>query len=425
MQQSNCAIIGGGIIGITAALELQNRGLQVTLFDRNAIGLGASFGNAGFLACESINPLPTMSNVKNSFSLLFQRHGALALPLANWRNTAKWLALFLQQANSRNVAKNQKSLHFLLNEATEDWKKLLKRYDLSHHLIKTFYMRTWESADGIATAQAEQAFYQQWNIEAKWANRECVRELQPYLADTVHHAVLLPYAHRVQDPYALCLALFDAFLKRGGQFVQTNIQYLKPVADGMVLFGEGQKWHFQRAMLCAGAHSHELLKDWGLNLPLIAERGYHLTLPDQQYLLNGPICSAERNIFVNPLECGLRVTGFSELANTKMPAYLKRYQSLKHHIEQLLPAIRPALNQAKQWVGMRPTLPDSLPIIDVHPHYPQLGMAFGHQHLGLTLAARSAKLSCDLLLNQSTELELKAFRADRFAWSGQWKEPSI
>ena len=320
-------------------------------------------------------------------------------------------------ASADKLPAARQALSAVLREAAPAWKRLLAREGLSGHLLGVHYLRVWEKAEGENAAKAEAAFYREWGIKAEFLNREALAALEPALAGTVHHAVVLPHAHRVSDPYLLCQALLERFIHQGGRFVQQAVDVIEPVGAGVRINGQA----YDRAVVCTGAHSAELLRPYGVRLPLMAERGYHLNITQVRGLIHGPVCSADRNVFINPLDGGLRVVGFSELGGTQLPANPARYASLRHHVAALLPQTAPHLAQASEWMGMRPTLPDSLPVIDSHPKHPQIAFAFGHQHLGVTLAAVTAQLISARVLQQPERIDLAPYAANRFAFSGAFQ----
>lgn len=413
MHKPSYAVIGTGLVGLCVALELQKRGADLTLIDHNEPGMGASYGNAGFLAEEGIEPLATATNIRKGFAMLSKKHSALAIPALGWSASIPWLFKFIQQASSNNVQHNRSALNFLLKKAAPSWEKCLSELDLTHHLIKTPYLRVWEHAGGLSSAQAEQHFYQQWGIDAELINQQQVAEIEPSLFQTVNHAVMLPHAHRVQDPYRLSLALLQKLVDAGATILRDKIERIDPLSGKVILVSHQQRYTFDKVVVAAGVNSDRLAATLGFNVPMIAERGYHLNLSGHTDYLAHPICSAERNVFISPLENGLRITGFSELSAIGLPAINKRFDSLKHHLSSLIPATAHAVQTANTWMGERPTLPDSLPVIGTHPTHPHIGFAFGHQHLGLTLAAATAQLLADALHNMP-DPQLQNYRITRF-----------
>ncbi|TWR96640.1 NAD(P)/FAD-dependent oxidoreductase [Pseudomonas saxonica] len=408
------AVIGAGLIGLCTALELLHRGCRVTLVEQDSPGKGASFGNAGFIASELIDPLATGQNIRNAWSMLRDPQGALALPIKNLSQSLPWMIRFALSARPNAVEAGRESLARLLQPAVPAWKNLLGREGLGQHLHQTHYMRVWEKSEGVGAARAEQAFYNDWGIPAHFADSEQVANVEPALRGRVHHAVLLPDAHRVGDPYTLSQALLKRFIEHGGVLLQEQVLSLRPLGSQVELVTNRAAHTFSKAIVCGGAHSSGLLKTLGIRVPLMAERGYHLNLAKVHGVINGPICSAERNVFISPLEGGLRIVGFSELGGVHLPANPARYAILRHHLGALLPQTQPYLEQAGEWMGMRPTLPDSLPVIDTHPDCPQIGFAFGHQHAGLTLAAVTGQLISDRMTGGVDSIDLRAYGITRF-----------
>jgi len=415
-QPKHCAVIGAGFIGLCTALELIERGCTVTLIDVGSPGHGASQGNAGFIASEAVDPLGTSDTLRKALPMLMDKNGALSVPVGNLHRSLPWMIRFALSAQKKHVAPARVALSALLKQAAPSWKQLLARYDLSSHLKDVHYLRVWEKADGIAAAQAEAAFYRAWGMDAQFIDHAEMATLEPALRASIHHAVVMPRAHRISDPLRLCQTLFEAFQQRGGQWLQQRVTRLQPSTTTITV----NDHTYDHAVVCAGAYSAELVKPLGVSLPLMAERGYHLNIADMHGVLNGPVCSADRNVFLNPLDGGLRVVGFSELGGTALPAKPERFASLRHHLTALLPQTQGQHSHATQWMGMRPTLPDSLPVIDTHPHYPRLGFAFGHQHIGVTLAAFTGQLMANKLLDQPTAVDLAPYAATRFRLTGSF-----
>ena len=376
--------------------------------------MGASYGNAGFIASELIDPLATPGTIRKAIPMLLDRHGALSIPARNLHRSLPWMMRFALSARQKTVEEGRLALNQLLKNAVHFWRQMLVREGLGQHLQHSHYLRVWERAEGKAAALAEQRFYNDWNIEADFLDKDEVADIEPALYPQVSHAVRLPDAHRVSDPYQISQALFKSFVKRGGQFLAGQVVSLRPGDLKVRLKTASSELEFERVVVCAGVHSNSLLQSVGLNTPLMAERGYHLNFPNLHGLISGPVCSAERNVFLSPLEGGLRIVGFSELGGLDLPANPSRYDTLRHHLSALLPASEHKLSTCTEWMGMRPTLPDSLPVIDTHPVYPQIGFAFGHQHAGVTLAAVTAKLIADRISGCSDSINLNPYRVDRF-----------
>lgn len=411
---SRIAVVGAGVVGMTTALALQRRGYQVTVLDHRAPGEGASYGNAGFLATELIDPLSTPAMLRKAPGLWLDPHGAVALPFRYLPRLLPWLARFIAAARPSQVLKGRQALAALNGASVPAWQRCLADINAEEELVASGYLKVWESARGKAAAKAEMEHLRRWKYEVEWLEAAEVRAREPGLSGAISHGLFFPGAHQVRDPYALIRRLAMAFQTRGGEFRQMQVEHLVPASDGVQLKTNAGPLTVAQAVVAAGAWSHHLAAGLGLTVPLETERGYHLTLPDRGEALRQPVGSAERRCVMTPMTCGLRVVGFTELGGLSIPPMARRYDSLRHHAGALLRDSAGLDTTATEWMGFRPTLPDSLPVIDSHPTYPAVHFAFGHQHLGLTQAAITAELVTARIHGESPALDLTPYRVTRF-----------
>ncbi len=413
-QPMTVAVVGAGVVGLCTALEAQRNGYQVTLLDRDAPGLGASFGNAGYLATELIDPLSTVKTLRSALSMWLNPHGPLALPLAYLHRILPWLTRFIGAAHPKTADRSREALRSLNQAAVPAWQRCLDDIGATEQLLTSGYLLVWESADKLEDAKAHARYLTPWGIRTELVSGEQLAQLEPVLAEKVSHALFFPDACQVREPYQLCLQLLAAFQARGGQFVQHAVDALS-VQNGDVVLQTGlTALRFDHAIVCTGAWSKQLLKSVGLTVPLEAERGYHLSIDAKHIQLNHPIGSAERRFVMSPLASGLRVVGMTELGGLGLKPVKRRFDSLRHHCRKLIPGLNDPSLAISEWMGHRPTLPDSLPVIDQHPSHPQLLFAFGHQHLGLTQAAISAELVVSLMVGKPLPVDPGPYRVDRF-----------
>ncbi|WP_372876243.1 NAD(P)/FAD-dependent oxidoreductase [Pseudomonas sp.] len=408
------AVLGAGVIGLCTALQAQRQGYRVTLIDRDAPGQGASFGNAGYLATELIDPLASGKTLRGALAMLLDPHGPLALPLGYLHRSLPWLVRFVAAARPAQVERSRDGLLALNRAALPAWRRCLADIGASEQLCNSGYLLVWESAQHLEQAKAHARYLQQWGVRSELVDATRVAQLEPALAGTVNHALYFPEACQVREPYQLCRRLFAAFEARGGQFVQQAVESVSADAQQVRLKTSDAVLPFDRAVICTGAWSKTLLQGTGLEVPLEAERGYHLSMDSAAVSLNRPIGSAERRFVISPLDSGLRAVGFTELGGLHLQPIARRFKTLRRHSSALLPALGdPALN-CREWMGHRPTLPDSLPVIDRHPQHARLLFAFGNQHLGLTQAAISAELVVDLMSGATPAIDPQPYRVERF-----------
>lgn len=409
------AVIGAGVVGMTTALALQRQGHAVSVLDPHGPGEGASYGNAGFLATELIDPLATPATLRKAPRLWLDPHGALALPLRYLPRLAPWLMRFVAAARPARVARGRQALAALNGAAVAAWRRCLADIGAEEELVASGYLLVWESDRGRAAAKAQMAHLRHWGVEVEWLEAAALRQREPGLTGTLSHGLYFPGAHQVRDPHALVRRLAEAVEARGGELCRVRVDRLEPRGEGVRLHTDAGTWEAARAVIAAGAWSHRLAKGLGLDVPLETERGYHLTLPERGPALRQPVGSAERRCVMTPMSCGLRVVGFTELGGLSLSPDRRRYASLRRHAGALLADKAGLDHSAEEWMGFRPTLPDSLPVIDTHPDYPVVHFAFGHQHLGLTQAAITAELLAARIAGESPALDLAPYRVTRFS----------
>ncbi|MBB3231748.1 NAD(P)/FAD-dependent oxidoreductase [Halomonas stenophila] len=408
------AVVGAGVVGMTTALALQRQGHAVSVLDPQGPGEGASYGNAGFLATELIDPLSTPATLRQAPRLWLAPHGALALPLRYLPRLAPWLVRFIAAARPFQVTKGRQALAALNGAAVAAWRRCLADIGAEEELLPSGYLLVWQSGRGRAAAKAKMAHLERWGQEVEWLEAAALRKREPGLTGTLSHGLYFPGAHQVRDPHALVRRLAAAFEARGGELCRMRVNRLEPRGEGVRLHTDAGALDADRAVVAAGAWSHQLAAGLGLSIPLETERGYHLTLPQRGQALRQPVGSAERRFVMTPMRCGLRVVGFTELGGLWLSPVKRRYASLRHHAEALLRDPAGLDEGAEEWMGFRPTLPDSLPVIDTHPDYPVVHFAFGHQHLGLTQAAITAELLAARMAGEAPALDLSPYRVTRF-----------
>ncbi|MEX6501026.1 NAD(P)/FAD-dependent oxidoreductase [Pseudomonas zhanjiangensis] len=408
------AVVGAGVVGLCTALQAQRQGYRVTLIDRDAPGKGASFGNAGYLATELIDPLANAKTLRGALPMLLDPHGPLALPLAYLHRSLPWLARFVAAARPARVARSQEGLRQLNRAAIGAWQRCLNDIGASEQLCQSGYLLVWESPERLEEARAHGRYLKQWQVACELIDAARVAQLEPALAGTVSHALYFPEACQVREPYQLCRQLFAAFEARGGRFLQQAVDSISADTQQVRLQSAGAALSFDQAVICTGAWSKALLQGTGLAVPLEAERGYHLSMHSPAVSLNRPIGSAERRFVISPLDSGLRAVGFTEFGGLALKPIRRRFTTLRRHSQALLPALVDPSLQNSEWMGHRPTLPDSLPVIDRHPRHARLLFAFGNQHLGLTQAAISAELAVSLMAGETPAIDPHPYRVDRF-----------
>lgn len=422
-HQRTVAVAGAGVVGLCTALQLIRAGFGVTLFDPHPPAKQTSFGNAGYLAAEYSEPLATGQNIRSAIALSFSQHSAFKVTVDHLPGFIPWAFRFLNAASPNQVEHNRQAIRLLNEHVIEAWHDILTFANAREMMCNSGFLKLWENANGISDARNLHHSMLEAGIETQLISGPALQELEPALNNRLQHALLFPGAWQLTDPYTTCMALFDCFRQHGGQFQQQGVNKLIPTNNGVSLETAQKSHQFDLAVVAAGAWSKALLKPLGLPVPLAAERGYHLTLPDAVHQPKHILESVERHVVLSSLSSGLRIVGYGEYGRLNTKEKPQRHRQLGRHLQALIKDIDPGQQSISSWMGIRPTLPDSLPVIDLHPKHPKIGFVFGHHHIGVTQAAISARMITAMLSEGKTAKtllpfkdSLGAYRVDRFGW---------
>ncbi|CAH9058090.1 Hydrogen cyanide synthase subunit HcnC [Pseudoalteromonas holothuriae] len=410
-NKQKIAVIGAGIIGLCNAKKLQDLGYHVTLFDDKGIAECCSKGNAGHFATEQVFPLANKNLLPKLPSMLLNPNSALAI---HWRYLFKilpWFGRFVFNMRSKSFDAHTQAIRALNENALSAYEDLLTDSDYQSLIIKKGSLLTFERTK---KAEIEKIYtrYQEQNIAVRWLSKKELHKLEPNLNELITDALYFTDVGHSVEPHKLCLHIFDLFKAGGGEFLQTAIKTLSPQTVIHATTDADETYQFDKVVICTGAWSKPLAKQLGFKVPLDTERGYHAML-NKHHILSRPIASAERQFIITPMQQGLRLAGTVEFAGLHAPEHTQRATMLLEHAKKLLPDVEKCQVQ-HTWMGCRPSLPDSLPVISSHPNCENIFFAFGHQHLGLTQAAITAKLIAQLCQGESPCLDLTPYRIDRF-----------
>lgn len=407
-------VIGAGSVGMAIALRLQQEGRQVTVIDRTGVAAEASRGNAGALAFTDIMPLASPGILRKAPRWLLDPLGPLSIAPAYLPRIAPWLFHFWRASFPARVKASAAAQAALMDLSIGETDAMLAAAGATDMLRSDGVLHLYESEAELTASQAS------WQARADHGiafthlhGPQAIAELQPGLSPTLVAATFLPAWKTVTDPLLLTLALARRFTELGGRLRRGEALALESVADGVVIpLAGAQRMTAQRVVVAAGAWSHRLARTLGERIPLETERGYNTTLPVSAFDLKRQLTFGGHGFVVTPLSCGVRVGGAVELAGLDAPPNYERSEVLLAKAKRFMPGL--ATEGGTQWMGFRPSLPDSLPAIGPAARDARVTYAFGHGHLGLTQAASTARLVADLMAGRPSALDLGPFRPQRF-----------
>ena len=406
-------VIGAGIVGVACAINLQRDGHRVTLVDRGAPGEGTSSGNAGIMASGAVVPVMTPGIVWKAPAMLLDPMGPLSIRWGHLPRMISWFRQALRNSGAERVAYIADALSSLLSGSVEEHQSLARGTGAAEWLRPSPYLYVYQDE----AALAKDAFA--WDLRRKHGVRfrvlkgAALRELEPTLGPAVQCAVVLDDHGFIRDPLRLVKALAAHFAGSGGTILRCEVTDLEIGAEGSGrLVTDGKDLEFDDLVIAAGAWSGRLTALLGEPVPLESERGYHVTITNAGIAPRHPIMSAKGKIVVTPMEPGLRVAGLVEYGGLDAPPNYARTRILLAHARRLFPGIE--TGEFTEWMGHRPSLPDSLPVIGPSANFPRVFYAFGHQHVGMTGGPRTGRLIADLVAGRRPNINLAPFRIDRF-----------
>ena len=412
-QKGSITVLGAGIVGTSCALALQRDGFRVTLVDRDTPGAGTSSGNAGMIQTGTPRPLAMPGLLKAVPGMLFDPDGALVIRWKHLPRLIPWLVRFAREASAARSAANSTAIMALLDRAGDAYRELLSAAGADDMVRYKGMLYVYRGAEAARAATPEMDLFRRHGVRVETLDADEIRQMEPALDRAYTHGYYLPDCFYTVDPKALTERFATAFEKAGGAFVRADVRDIEMGANGpTALVAADGRIPVERLVLAAGAFSGKFARRLGIAVPLESARGYHLMLPTETLRLNGPVIDGERHFAATPMAGGIRLAGMVELASLDAPPNYRRADSLLPLAQAMLPDL--AGRDAIRWMGHRPALPDSRPVIERSRRHANTIFAFGHGQLGLTMAAITGLVVADLAAGRPPRVDLAPYRSDRF-----------
>ncbi len=406
------AIVGAGFIGLASAGWLMRDGHNVTIFDPSGVGQGASFGNAGTFAHYACIPVNNPSVFRDLPRFLLSSDSPFRLRWRYLPQIAPWLARFLMSSTPRRYEASAAALAALLAHAQDGYAPLLADAALARFVRPRECLYLYSSAASFDGAQPALNLRRKLGVAFDVLAAEDIRQLEPSLAPIFERGVLFSDSWHFSDPQGFLQTLYEQLAARGLKLERSMVTDVQPVADGATLTieGAGQR-RFDHVVIATGAHSAKFARQCGDTVPLDTERGYHVRYPGATQLISRPVGWAERGFYMTPMRDGIRVAGTVELGGFSNVRNQSLLDLLTFSSKRALPALA---TPDSSWLGFRPTLPDGVPVLGRARASERVIYAFGHQHLGLTLAGVSGRIVADLVARRAPLLDLAPYAPTRF-----------
>lgn len=415
---SDIAIVGAGIIGICAAANLAEAGYAVTVYDRTGVCEETSSGNAAAFAFPDPLPLAHKGMLRKLPGWMMDPLGPLTIPPAYLPKLAPWLIRFLRAGDPRKFDASLTAQATLMQLAQTEWAGLAERAGAAGMVSHEGAIDLYEGEAEFKASLPGWAARDRFGIPYEHVSGARLAELQPGLSQRFTHGTFMPTWKTVADPKLFGKAIWAYAESKGARFEKRTVAETRTVpaesgkAEIELAFADGTAARAGTLLVSAGAWSHFHAARFGDRIPLETERGYNTTLPVGAFDLRRQITFVGHGFVVSPLVTGVRVGGAVELAGLKRPPNYARARAMLEKAKQFLPGLK--TEGGREWMGFRPSLPDSLPVIGRSHQTPNVFYAFGHGHLGLTQSAATGRLVRDLISGKTPAIDLAPFSPERF-----------
>lgn len=407
-------VVGAGVIGVTTAYDLQRRGINVTLVDRNAPGKGASFGNVACIAVTEFMPASRPGIWAQMPKWLLDPEGPVSFRPSYMPKMLPWALRFLAASRPAKLKDLEAAGAVLCHRVYEDLFELLGNTGLTHMLTEEGCIGIYMDDAEFRADREHLELMERFGFRHRVMDGKAARDLEPALSNKIERAVLLPDNRIIRDPYKLVTAVFERFIAAGGRFESGNVVGFDE-RDGSVTgvrLEEGRTIPGGTTVLAAGAFTGRLSSLLDEPIPLETERGYHTQIMAPGISMRHAVIWPARAFVVTPTAGGIRVGGTVEMAGLEAAPNYRRAKVLVKRAQEALPALK--AEEATEWMGHRPAFPDTVPVIGPSAKWRGVYYATGHGHLGLTYAATTGRLIADLVTGVKPPIDLTPYRLDRF-----------
>ena len=407
------AIVGAGIIGVCIALELVERGLQVAIFDPADVCSKTSYGNAGVISPWTCVPQSLPGLWKQLPAWLIRPDGPVSIRPGYLPQFLPWASRFMAAGKADRLNPIADAMFALSKGSVDAYKRRLAGTGKAHLVRDSIYVHVYRDPEAASLDHLGWQMRQNRQVPVDYINADELRIIEPELADEFKAAIIIKRQGRASDPAGIGIALAEKSVACGATHIKSQVKEIRPDnGQGCQVVTDRHTYQVGKIVLAAGIWSRQLLVNFGFNLPLEAERGYHLLLRDPGIELNNSIMDADGKYVASSMDAGIRIAGTAEFSGLDTAPNYARARRFAKQARQLFPRIN--CDQPEEWMGARPSFPDSLPCLGEIPGLTGIVAAFGHSHYGLGMAPGTSTIIADCVTGRRPSVDMAPYHIGRF-----------
>lgn len=406
-------VVGAGIIGVAIAHDLRRRGRDVVLVDRGPVGMGASYGNMASIAVTEFMPASRPAIWKQMPGWMLDPEGPVRVRPSYLPRLVPWFARFLAASRPAKLRALEAEGAALCGRVYEDLSPLLRETGLEGELTEEGCLSLYADEAEFRADRDHIELLERFGFPHEVIGRQAIRALEPELSEKIGMAVIFPRNRSLRDPHRFVARLFERFEALGGRSDTGEVTgFDRAERITGVRLRDGRRVAADEVVLAAGAFTGRLTAMLGEPIPLETERGYHTQIMSPGISMRHSIIWPSRAFMVTPTAGGIRVGGTVEMAGLDAAPDYRRARITVKRAREALPNLR--AEDATEWMGHRPALPDTVPIMSASARTRGVFVATGHGHLGVTYGATTARLMGDLITGAPPPIDMRPYRIDRF-----------
>lgn len=413
-RSGGVVVVGGGVVGVSAAMHLQLAGHRVTLIEQNTPGSGASGHNGSVFNVGECLPTGMPGVVRSIPRLMIDPEAALIVRYRYVPRLSPWLVRFIRSSARNRVEVISESMKQLTDRAIDGYRPIVEGTAAAGMIHDGGMLLAYRTGRSFAADSFSQELRTRRGTKFEVFGDNEISALDPLLAGRFSHAIYRPDVRFTTDSQGFVERLAEEFVVRGGVISKSIAEGIE-TRGGQVVGVTTSRGRIPAATLviAAGAWSRRLVRQLGFDVPLDSERGYGVFLPNPGLEVKLPVVVQDSHIGIGMCGTGVQLTGIDELSSADAPARYSVTKRMVHAAITVFPELR--TDGAVPWMHCRPSMPDSLPVIGPVPGYPNAYMAFGHGHKGLGMAGITGELVRQLVDGESTTVDVEPYNPLRFS----------